>query len=689
MKQFPFSRLAIALTGVLSTSVLASDDVERILVTSDFREQRLQQYPASITVVDAAKLQEREARHLEDVLNMAPNLNFSSGASRGRFVQVRGIGERSQFIAPVYPSVGLVLDGVDLSSLGGAATLYDIEQVEVLRGPQGTRFGTGALAGMLALQSVKPSKDTQGKLDLTLAQDNTWALGGAIGGGITDNLQYRVAANQYTSDGWTENKHLNRDDTQDKDELTLRGQLAYQATSNLHFELGMNFIDIDNGYDAFSLDNQRSTLSDNPGHDRLKTRAWHLNSQYKGSSFADMSLLLSYASADSEYGYDEDWVYEGFHPWGYNSTDNYLRAHQNIGADFRLTGKHKLFNGSTDWVVGMSYRDDDVDLRRQYTYLDEDYISENRYQTLSLYAELTSQLSDKLALTYGFRVEQAEIDFAANDGFSAKPDEDLLGGRLVLSYALSENHQLYVSANRGYKLGGVNTNTSLDASLRTYDAEYLWNYEAGIKSSLLNNTAYVRISGFYMDRQDQQLTAYLSQARDDGSNAFIDYTDNADKGQAYGIELESSWQITDNWQIEANLAWLNGEFDDLARQLDDDSVVLVDRENAQSPDYQFYVASRYDFSDKLWLLLSIEGKDDFYLSNTHDNQSDSFELFNLRLTYELGEVALSLWGNNIFNQDYYVRGFEFGNDPRNGYESTAYYQYGQPSLWGVSASYQF
>ena len=92
--------------GVLSLSAFADAAIEEIIVTSDFRDTALLETPASVTVFDSVVIAQRQARHLEQVLNLAPNVNFSSGASRGRFIQIRGIGERSQFIEPLNPSVG-------------------------------------------------------------------------------------------------------------------------------------------------------------------------------------------------------------------------------------------------------------------------------------------------------------------------------------------------------------------------------------------------------------------------------------------------------------------------------------------------------------------------------------------------------------------------------------------------------
>src|SRR5690606_11303872 len=151
-----------------------------------------------------------------------PNVNFAAGASRGRYIQVRGIGERSQFVDPINPSVGLAIDGVDLSGVGNAGTLFDVQQVEVLRGPQGTRFGASALAGMVNIISNEPTATFEGQGTLGFANYDSWRAGLVLSGPLSDQLTGRVAVEQYTSDGFVDNAYLARDDTGERDEATAR-----------------------------------------------------------------------------------------------------------------------------------------------------------------------------------------------------------------------------------------------------------------------------------------------------------------------------------------------------------------------------------------------------------------------------------------------------------------------------------
>ena len=193
---------------------------------------------------------------------VSPNVNFASGSQRARYYQIRGIGERSQFQEPINPSVGVIIDDVDFTGIGSVASLFDVQQAEIFRGPQGTRFGANAIAGMMNITTNEPTEDFEGALQLGVGNYGSYDLGVALSGPASDSVNYRFAVNQLTSDGFIENVHLQRDDTNNRDELTIRGKLAIEASEDLTIDLAGFYFDFDNGYDAFSLDNSRETLSD-------------------------------------------------------------------------------------------------------------------------------------------------------------------------------------------------------------------------------------------------------------------------------------------------------------------------------------------------------------------------------------------------------------------------------------------
>ena len=277
--------------------VLAQPVLEEIIVTADYRQNSLDDIAASITVINADTMAKKNAQHLEDVLLNAPNVNFSSGASRARFIQIRGIGERGQFSEPLNSSVGVMIDGVDFSGIGNAAMLYDIEQVEILMGPQGTRYGSNALAGLINLKSKTPSESFSSGLQLQGGSNNSQGLAGFISGPATDNFFYRLSMQKLESDGFSQNLFLNKP-TNQRDETTLRAKFQWQITDTEQLDFTTSLIDLDNGYDVFSLDNARDTLSDEPGFDRQDSTLASV--KFTSSSFDAFTLELLGGFAQSD-----------------------------------------------------------------------------------------------------------------------------------------------------------------------------------------------------------------------------------------------------------------------------------------------------------------------------------------------------------------------------------------------------
>ena len=222
----------LAAACCLASPVLAEPTrLEEVVVTAELRPTPLLNQVGSISVISAQDIREREAQHLEGILNLAPNVNFAGGTSRARFFQIRGVGERSQFQEPLNPSIGLVIDGIDFSGLGGAGTLFDVQQVEILRGPQGTLHGANALAGLIDVRSGQPEAEPGLQLEVGAADYNTWNAGAVSTGPlVTDQLLYRLAVNRFQSDGFIENDYLGRDDTNGQDETTIRGKLRWLPT---------------------------------------------------------------------------------------------------------------------------------------------------------------------------------------------------------------------------------------------------------------------------------------------------------------------------------------------------------------------------------------------------------------------------------------------------------------------------
>lgn len=700
MKHHLSTHLILPLSLLIVSSLTQADEIEEIeeiIVTADFHQTPVLKVNGSVSVFDADTIQQRSADHLEQLFNLAPNVNYASGASRGRYIQIRGIGERSQFIDPVNPSVGVIIDGIDFTGISTAASLLDIAQVEILRGPQGTLYGANALAGLINIVSNTPGDVMPGILSLDLGEYGTQQLSAASGGTISETVSYRIAAKNSKSDGYINNTHLNRKDTNNIDESTFRAKIKWQADEDLTIDFTTFFADIDNGYDAFSLDNNRNTLSDQPGTDAQNTWAAAIKASWQINTSTKIITNASHASSELVYAYDEDWAYPAlctdfsclFGPdSGYSSEDQYLRDNTNKTLDIKaITENHET---GTQWVSGIYLRQQQVDLTRIYTFANADFSSQYDTDNLAIYGQLDQPLTQKIKVIAGLRLENYQADYTDSEGFNAKPEENLVGGKLGLEYQLNDKQMLYGTISRGYKPGGFNANNAVPEQRREFDAEFMWNYEAGLKGRFIEDKLQVSLAVFFQDRQDIQAKQYFIIQQADLPPQFVDFIDNAASGSNYGLEAELMYQLNESFSVFASLGLLRTQFDDFSYfDADGNETVKDGRDQAHAPHYQYAVGGDYHITHSWMLHIELEGKDEFYFSDSHDQKSDAYNLINARLNYSLEDWEFAIWARNLTDETYQVRGFEFGNDPRDGYATHSYNQLGEPRIFGVSAKYYF
>ena len=675
-------------TNVSNTSDSTPSDIERVIVSGDFRQTTLDQLSASATILDQERLRSRQPSHIDSVLNSIPNVNFAAGASRGRFVQIRGIGERSQFAEPINPSVSFIVDEFDFSGLAAAGLIFDTKQLEVYRGPQATLYGTGALAGAVKLSSNDVGSDAPDYVEARIGNKESYRIEGATGDDINTDWGYRVALVHNRSDGFVENTFLNRSDTAKIDETALRFAVEGSVDERTTLALTYRWYDIDNGYDAFSLDNDNKTLSDEPGFDEHQTHAVSARST-TNTAAGDFILIATHASHNIAYGYDEDWTFTGFHPWGYTSFDAYYRDVETQTGEMRFVSSDSaaLFDGMTDWTIGLFYKSTEEKLLRQYTYLDSDFASEYTPTTTAIYAQTESRLNENLVLVAGLRVENYDFDYADNNQLTRAFDTTMVGGKVALQYTQG-NHFYYGSISRGYKGAGFNPDSRVNDNQRFFDEEYNWNYEVGVKGPLLTPDLIARAAIFYMDRKDTQVSDFDVITRDDGTAGFVDIIDNADLGTNKGAELELSWIASDAWQLDASVGYLSATFEGYTLA---DGTEVSEQRQAQSPKWTANLYSEYALTDNMLLRVDVDYKSEYRFSDGHDVTSPSTTLVNSEIVMLHGDWQTSLWVQNAFDREYYTRGFGgFSNDPRDEYAfDEPYYQIGNGRQFGVTVKYAF
>jgi outer membrane receptor protein involved in Fe transport len=703
--------LLLSLTGVmLSAGVTAAADrpdqpLEEIVVTARFREADLMKTPGSDSVVPEITIFDRGSQHLDEILNILPNVNFSSGASRARFIQIRGIGDLEQFVDPKYfPSVGVTVDDVDMNGLASAAVMMDINQIELLRGPQGTRYGTNALAGMVNIRSNDPTEELSGSIEGGVADYQTWNLGAAVGGPLAERLLGRFAIRQYKSDGYLQNDFLGRDDTNSRDEFSVRGKLRWLGTGDSFVDLTAFYVDIDNGYDAFSLDNTRQTFSDEPGRDQQELWALSAKSFWAFSDHTAFEAILSGTDSDSQYSFDEDWSYPGICQPGvcfpYSNTDIQQRNRRNANLDMHFLS---VDNTNFNWVGGLfvQRRDENFD-RQYYGPFSSDYETD-RY---AAYGQIDYAWAEHWNFIAGLRFETFEDEYTDTNGLDTKSDDDYWTGELTLQYFLTGGTMFYGTLSRGAKPGGVNTEASstfplldpmfqpfLSSRLR-FGTETLLNKEIGVKGNYLDNALSLRLAVFHMDRDNAQLESWIW---DDVNFLWTGYLDNANSAENYGAELELEYQPLQALAFFANVGLLQTQFDKLTvvdlGQPGQPTVSTIqtktNRDQTKAPNWQYNIGTNLYFTSNLSARLEVEGRTESYYGYYHNQEIDGYALLNASIGYQAGPVDIRLWGRNLTDKDYGVHGLYFGNDPRKDYVNESYLQFGEPRVFGVNVSYGF
>jgi outer membrane receptor protein involved in Fe transport len=677
-----------------SFAVAADASLDEVVVTADLRDRSLSSLPASATVLDAKTLEIAGVQHFQDVLALVPNLNWSAGSSRPRFFQLRGIGELEQWQGAPNPSVGFLIDGIDFSGVGMPATLSDVDRIEVLRGPQGTAYGANALAGLIAVNTRAPQREADASANVTVGDYGTLGvngvLGGALGGGES---AWRLNAGTYRSDGFRRDRYLDRDDTNGYDETSVRLRATTRPTETLRADFTLMWVDLDNGYDAFSIDNSRVTLSDKPGQDAQIARAGAMRLDYTGAESFDLISRTALGDSGSVYSFDGDWGND--ESWGANSPYDYFqrfdRDRRAVSEDLRLVSRDSVDAGAGfAWLAGVYALRTDEDVEQNDVWRDLSWgdgssrmTSDYRATNLAAYGELQWRLDDVTVFSVGTRGERRSADYRDSDGAAFSPTENMFGGSLSLRRELGARSSGYVTLSRGYKAGGFNIGADVPPDHRSFDAEALHNLEVGFRSSNADGTLRGDLAVFYMRRQDQQVPT--GQQLEPGNPlSFVLYTDNAASGENRGLEATLRWQPVSSLLLDLRAALLETKYLDYVYNDRD----LDGREQAHAPQYQFDLGVEYRHPRGLFARVDFAGQDDFYFDVSHDERAPSRVLTHLKAGYAGEHWRAEVWVRNLFDEYYSQRGFFFANEPPD-WVPERYMQAGDPRHAGVTLAYSF
>jgi outer membrane receptor protein involved in Fe transport len=680
-----------ALAGLMPAAQAAEPvRLDEVVVTAALREAPIEELPASVSVLDHRTVADAATQHLEELLPQVPSLTWAGASSRPRYFQLRGIGELEQYQGAPNPSVGFLVDEIDFSGIGMVATLFDVEQVEVLRGPQGTRYGANALAGLIKVKTREPVPRPELAFEATLGGDALTGAGVIAGGGLApgDGSAWRLALQRTVSNGFRRNTYLGRADTNERDELTARGRVRFELSDAWRLDLALVHADLANGYDAFALDNSYVTRSDRPGRDSQRSTGASADLRYAPSSTLEVRSITAVADSSIEASFDGDWGND--RDWGdagpYDFYSRTLRDRGSFSEDLRFS---VLDERGGSWIAGVylmrlaednAQRDDGLYLGDAF-----DRSLDSRYSATSyaIYGQGEWPLSASTTVSGGLRLEQRDADYSDSDGLVFSPRDRMWGGRLSLGRRLDEAIHAWLTISRGFKAGGFNIGAAIPEDRAQYDPEYLWSVEAGIKGRWDERRLTADVSLFFLRREDQQVaTSFQLDPQD--PLTFTYYTDNAARGRAYGLEAAGQWQATDRWTLAATLSLADTEY--LGYRYAERN--LDGREWAHAPTWKYSLAATWRHPVGWMGRVDVSGQDAFYFDSSHDQRSRPYSLVNLRVGYETARWSIHAWLRNAFDERYPVRGFYFGNEPPD-FTETLYVRLGDPRQSGVTASVNF
>lgn len=661
------------------------------------REQTRVQDPTTLaTVLDQQALKSITANTLADITGTVPGLTWAGGTTRARYLQMRGIGEVSQFPGEGPPnfSVGLIFDEMDFSGLGLPASLFDVAEIEILRGPQATIYGSRAMAGLVHVRSMDPTPYHERRIQAGVGSDNYLRGAIAISGPLSRNpetLQLRLVFESEQQDGFRENTFLNRDDTNQRDEKNYRLKLRWQPTENLKVDISTLYVDFQNGYDQFTPDNDPTqTYSDKPGKDTQKGGGGALRLSWDGLAAARLLSITSFMKLDSIYSFDADWGNDAFwaaspyfwdpavQGYAYDFFEKLDRTRRTFSQDIRFLSHpgQGLLNGRLAWqagahVIHLNEKDDSMGFAPfQSTY---------EANSGAMYLMGDTQLDDGWSLHTGVRIEQRETDYQDNQDVSAERSDTMWGGRISLARKIAENWRMHSAISRGFKGSGVNQNPALPENRRSYEAEVLWNIETGLAADFQDLKLYTQLTAFYMLRDNLQIGT-SAQFDPTDPTAFVYFTDNAAKGFNRGIEWTIQQRPLERIQLSGTLSLLDSEYDDFTAA---GGVNPVNgREQPFSPTYSYQAAIQAQIWKQLYGRIELEGQDDIYLAAGHNGQAEAYELVHLQAGWETETWAVTARIRNIFDKDYVTQGYQFGLEPPD-FAEKRYVTYGDPIRFDI------
>ncbi|MEM1139907.1 MAG: TonB-dependent receptor [Pseudomonadota bacterium] len=614
-------------------------DLDPIVVQGELLERSVQDTLTSVVVVTGEELERRSDKTLPDVAERTAGISSFDGIE----YTVRGINSRGPDRQGGAPLVSTTVDGARVSNFSrrdvGLYSLWDLEQAEILLGPQSTQTGRNALAGAVVLQSKNPSYDHEFKVRGSLAEYESYQ--GAVAVNlplIEDRLAIRVGGDFNGTDGFVDNDVLDIDDQNKEERTTVRGSIRIDPTQTLSAVLKLTYFEADDGRRKFESVNAADfpDLVFSAGErDTSKTELKSTNLRL----FYDLTDAIRIESNTTYFDLTQN----------FNSVVNPVAAPNALslvnqdGETFEQELKVIYENSLVRAVFGGFYTEVEETEQIRSATLNTD--SSRDTENFALFGEIEFEFVRNWRLILGGRydIEELEVGNGVDTGSS---EFDVFLPKVGLAHDLSEDVTLGFTYQRGYRAGGAEF--VLDAFFNPttpneFDAEFTDNYELALRSQWLDGRLTVNANAFYIDWEDQQI--FLRQGAGLASEFF---TVNAGESSLVGGELSIDARPMPALEVYGSLAYVETEFEDFVSVFGD----LTGNEFVEAPKYSATLGGSYSFLNGMFLAADANYNDGSFGDAQNTFRNDSRLLVNLQTGFEAEDWSVIGFVDNLFDVDY-------------------------------------
>jgi iron complex outermembrane receptor protein len=693
-----FATPAVVLAQDQTPQAQSSGGIETITVTAEKREENVQTVPMSVSPITGEEMEKLHVQDLKDITGTIPNVQVqvNGGLSLAASYVIRGIGIAANPSPYVGTEVGTVIDGVvqTVNELG-LIDQFDVDRVEVLRGPQGTLFGANTTGGVINVVTRQPTGEFGGYGTVSVGNYNELDAAVAVNVPITDDLAGKVSFSHRQRDGFYTNLYTgSRIGGIDSNQM--RAYLKWTPTANLDVTLEEEVRRIRNGTDVLldiaypgeifyrpTTPRDFKLYSDVPDTHNTDTNSTTLTANWR-SNIGTITSITNYAFWKS-FGYQD---VDGIDCACYEQvgTDKGWQFSEELRDDFHL-------GQDVEMLVGAFFQEWGYDSNGQGwpQFVSTNVVSVNlakqRSENVSGFAQLYWNITDRLRLQAGARVswEQVRMNEAAltyfqpagTDAFKGfgnlsgatllpSPPNNLpatgqkdwtnFGGKIGLDYQVTDNAMVYGYYARGFKSGGFNGRVTDSADIGPYDPEFVNSYEIGLKSDWLDNHLQVNLSAFLNKWSNMQVNQVLYRGTPPQASSTIL---NAAQATTEGVEFEGAWIPVDGLTLTGSFGYLRAVYDKFSSGTGPGSVDYSGRDLVYSPKWNASVGADYAFrafngNMDAAVQYVYNGKRWGNYTQAPSERLGAYDIVNANLSWSppSGKWTIALWGRNLFDKKY-------------------------------------